>query len=321
VDGVLLDEDSPPPDLYESIISRVKVLADLDISERRLPQDGRIRHAVSGREIDLRVATMPHIEGEGVVLRILDRTSVKADLRSLGLQDAISARLETLLEQPHGIFLVTGPTGAGKTTTLYAALRHLVRPERNVLSVEDPVEYHLDGVAQIQVHRKIGLDFPNILRAVLRQDPDIIMIGEIRDQDTASIANQAALTGHFVLSTLHTNSAAAAIPRLIDMGVEPYLLSSTIRGVMSQRLVRSLCPNCAAVPQPAELETLRRLAGERRIEVRSFGSVRSAVGCKACSNTGYRGRTAVAELVVIDDGIRQAILDRADAASIEALVR
>jgi general secretion pathway protein E len=221
VDGVLSDVAPPPPDVYCAVISRLKILANLDIAERRLPQDGRIRLGVSGREIDLRVATMPHLEGEGIVLRILDRTAVKLELPSLGFASDIERALLELLNEPHGIFLVTGPTGSGKTTTLYAALRHLVQPKRNVVSVEEPVEYHLDGVAQIQVQRKIGLDFPTVLRSVLRQDPDIIMIGEIRDPETASIANQAALTGHFVLATLHTNSAAASLPRLIDMGLEP----------------------------------------------------------------------------------------------------
>jgi general secretion pathway protein E len=216
---------------------------------------------------------------------------------------------------------VTGPTGSGKTTTLYAALRKLVQPERNVISVEDPVEYHLDGVAQIQIQRKIGLDFPTILRAVLRQDPDIIMIGEIRDAETAMIANQAALTGHFVLATLHTNSAAGAIPRLIDMGVEPYLLSSTIRGVMSQRLLRTLCPHCnRSVERPDVILTahLERL-GARNHGVLNFDGLREAVGCTRCNHSGFSGRTAIAEILVVDEGVRHTILEQADAARFEAL--
>jgi general secretion pathway protein E len=323
VDGVLNDADAPPPELHNSIVSRLKILADLDIAERRLPQDGRIRLGVSGREIDLRVATMPHLDGEGIVLRILDRTAVKLELPSLGFVAEIEQALLTLLNEPHGIFLVTGPTGSGKTTTLYAALRQLVRPERNVVSVEDPVEYHLDGVAQIQVQRKIGLDFPTILRSVLRQDPDVIMIGEIRDTETAAIANQAALTGHFVLATLHTNSAAASLPRLIDMGLEPYLLSTTVRGILSQRLVRKLCPSCARrvrTEDRAVMASLQRIGAVSDVQA-AQASLRDAVGCARCNKTGFSGRIAIAELLIVVDEIRQAILDRADAMRIDQIAR
>jgi general secretion pathway protein E len=323
VDGVLKDVEPHPVHLHTAVISRLKVLADLDIAEHRLPQDGRIRFAVSGREIDLRIATMPHLDGEGAVLRILDRSSVKLDLPGLGFPPNIEQTLDRLLTEPHGIFLVTGPTGSGKTTTLYAALRKLVQPERNVISVEDPVEYHLEGVAQIQVQRKIGLDFPTVLRSVLRQDPDIIMIGEIRDAETAAIANQAALTGHFVLATLHTNSAAAAIPRLIDMGLEPYLLSSTVRGVMSQRLLRTVCPRCSrplksvdGITQ-AHLERLRTGVNGRL----NFDRLREPVGCLRCKQSGFSGRTAIAEILLVDEAIGQAILERADAARFEGLAR
>jgi general secretion pathway protein E len=321
VDGVLKDVTPHPTDLHSAIISRLKVLADLDIAERRLPQDGRIRLGVGGREIDLRIATMPHLEGEGVVLRILDRSAVKLDLPGLGFRPHIEQALSQLLTEPHGIFLVTGPTGSGKTTTLYAALRKLVQPERNVISVEDPVEYHLDGVAQIQVQRKIGLDFPTVLRAVLRQDPDIIMIGEIRDAETAMIANQAALTGHFVLATLHTNSAASAIPRLIDMGLEPYLLSSTIRGVMSQRLLRTLCRHCCRGMREADRATKEHLLRltPPLAESPTFADLCEAVGCPRCNQSGFRGRTAIAEILVVSDEVRTATLDRADAARLEAI--
>ena len=321
VDGVLRDEEPPSTAAYDSIISRVKVLAELDITERRLPQDGRIRFGIAGREIDLRIATMPHLEGEGAVLRILDRSAVKLDLPSLGFTQEIEHELAQVLGEPHGIFLVTGPTGSGKTTTLYAALRRIVKPERNVVSVEDPVEYQLDGVAQIQVQRKIGLNFPTALRAILRQDPDVIMIGEIRDSETAQIANQAALTGHFVLATLHTNSAAASLPRLIDMGLEPYLLSSTIRGVLSQRLIRRLCPACSRPlrsDNTSAQEQLNRLA-TLTSQPLTTDRVREPVGCVQCRGSGYKGRIAIAELITTNDGLRRAILRRADASEIETL--
>ena len=323
VDGILRDEDPPSPAVHDSILSRVKVLAELDITERRLPQDGRIRFGVAGREIDLRIATMPHLDGEGAVLRILDRSAVKLDLPSLGFSLEIERELDQLLSEPHGIFLVTGPTGSGKTTTLYAALRKVVRPERNVVSVEDPVEYHLDGVAQIQVQRKIGLNFPTALRAILRQDPDVIMIGEIRDSETALIANQAALTGHFVLATLHTNSAAASLPRLIDMGLEPYLLSSTIRGVMSQRLIRQLCPACSRPMLSGN--TLLRQQLDKLADLSSctytIDRIREPVGCDRCNGSGYKGRIAIAEIISTNDDLRRAILRRADASEIEGLYR
>jgi general secretion pathway protein E len=323
VDGMLKDYEPPPVHLYSSLISRLKVLADIDISESRLPQDGRIRYGASGREIDLRIATMPHLEGEGAVIRILDRKAVKLDLPELGFQPATQSALLRILNEPHGIFLVTGPTGSGKTTTLYAALRHLVQPERNVVSVEDPVEYQLDGVAQIQVQRKIGLDFPAVLRAVLRQDPDIIMVGEIRDAETASIANQAALTGHFVLATLHTNSAAASLPRLIDMGLEPYLLSSTIRGIVAQRLVRALCPHCSKPIDPEDRATSSRLKHllSSAPPLEAGKHVYRPVGCEKCGQTGYLGRFAIAEFLEVTDGIRDAILQRADAMKIDRIAR
>lgn len=263
---------------------------------------------------------MPHLDGEGAVLRILDRKAVKLDLPDLGFPATIEFELAEILTQPHGIFLVTGPTGSGKTTTLYAALRRLVQPEQNVVSVEDPVEYQLDGVAQIQVQKKIGFDFPTVLRAVLRQDPDIIMVGEIRDGETAAIANQAALTGHFVLATLHTNSAAAALPRLTDMGLEPYLLSSTVRGILSQRLVRALCLHCCRSVMAGESAVISSLDQLRSILPNpqpTDDAARQPVGCDRCEHTGYIGRFAIAELLRVTDGIRDAILGRADALEIE----
>jgi general secretion pathway protein E len=324
IDGILQDVDSYPLELHSALIARFKVLAELDIAETRRPQDGRIRIGIGGREIDLRVATMPHLEGEGVVLRILDRSAVRLELAALGFQGSLEQQLSTLLSQPHGILLVTGPTGSGKTTTLYAALRQLAQPERNVISVEDPVEYHVDGVAQIQVHHKIGLDFPTILRSVLRQDPDVIMVGEIRDRETAAIANQAALTGHFVLATLHTNSASAALPRLIDMGVEPYLLSSTIRAALSQRLVRSPCQHCGEYLEASkhrEYATLRKLAETNGIALSASRPLIRTCGCSHCHGTGFAGRVAIGELMLVDDPMREALLARADAERLEAIAK
>lgn len=303
VDGVLSDVEHIPLDLRPAIISRLKIMADLDIAEQRLPQDGRIKVVVSGREVDIRISTMPHLNGEGAVLRILDRSDLSLNFSSLGFEGEEIGRLRGLLKQPHGIILLTGPTGSGKTTTLYAALAELAGPETNIVSVEDPVEYQIDGVNQIQIAPKIGLTFASVLRSVLRQDPDIIMVGEIRDGETAAIANQAALTGHLVLGTLHTNSAAAALPRLIDMGVENYLLGTTLRGVVSQRLLRLLC-FCKEPYQPSD--------GERtwlsRIQA---GGVPELLcrprGCGICSGSGYRGRTVIAEILTVSPNIRASI--------------
>lgn len=292
VDGVLQERPAPPASLHAALVSRLKIMASLDIAERRLPQDGRIRIAWRGRDIDLRIATMPHAHGEGVVLRILDRSAIALDFDALGLSGSTVEALHSALAYPHGMILVTGPTGSGKTTTLYAALRTLDRTRLNIITVEDPIEHHLDGINQIQVARKIGLDFAQALRSILRQDPDVILIGEIRDRETAAIAVQAALTGHLVLATLHTNTAAAAIPRLIDMGVEPYLVASTVRGIMAQRLVRRLCLAC----------------------VSSDGTV----GCAQCSNSGYMGRLAISEFMTMTDGIRGALRLDAGEASILA---
>lgn len=314
IDGELREVDAPPVSLAPALASRVKVLAGLDVAEHRLPQDGRIRTSVRGREIDIRVSVVPTLWSEAVVLRLLDRNALPLDLRGLGFAPDDAARLEGLLDRPNGILLVTGPTGSGKTTTLYAALSRLNRIERKVLTVEDPVEYRLPGVNQVQVRPRIGLDFAAVLRAMLRHDPDIIMVGEIRDGETARIAVQAALTGHLVLSTLHTNDAAGAAPRLLDMGVEPYLLASVLVGVVGQRLVRTLCPSCRATASIGD-----SLA--RRFRAEPAAEVGKAVGCAACRGTGYAGRTVIAEVLAVDDPVRRLILDRADGPAIAAAAR
>ncbi len=308
IDGQLRPVEAPQAAMAGAVASRIKVLAGLDVAEHRLPQDGRIRTSVAGREIDIRVSIVPTLWGEGVVLRLLDREQVPLDLRRLGFDEDQAGTIERLLERPHGILLVTGPTGSGKTTTLYAALTLLNRIERKLLTVEDPVEYRLPGVNQVQVRPRIGLDFAATLRSLLRHDPDVIMVGEIRDAETARIAVQAALTGHLVLSTLHTNDAAGAAPRLLDMGVEPYLLASVLVGVVGQRLVRTLCPACAGrVTPPADLARRYGLPG----------SVGQAKGCSACRGAGYAGRTLIAEVLNVDDGVRRQILERADGPAIE----
>ncbi|MGO4389321.1 GspE/PulE family protein [Microvirga sp. 2YAF29] len=314
IDGLLRDAEPPPAELHQALVSRIKIMAGLDIAERRLPQDGRIRIAWRGREIDLRVATMPHMNGEGVVLRVLDRSSVTLDFESLGFSQPHIASIDRILREPYGILLVTGPTGSGKTTTLYAALQAIATPDRNIITVEDPIEYQLDGINQIQVNRKIGLDFAGALRAVLRQDPDIIMVGEIRDQETAAVSNQAALTGHLVLATIHTNTAAAALPRLVDMGVEPYLLASTIRGTMAQRLVRKLCSHCRRKSALAPWQ--RHLYGGADID-----ACYEAMGCEACQGTGYAGRIAIAEIMTMTDGIRSRLIEKADESELSSLAR
>jgi general secretion pathway protein E len=314
-DGVLHEVETPPGRLQAAVISRVKIMARLDIAERRLPQDGRIKLTVRGHEIDFRVSTIPALYGEKVVLRVLDRTAVEFDYEKLGLPSDIRSGVERALELPNGIVLVTGPTGSGKTTTLYTGLLRLNTVARNVVTVEDPIEYQLPGINQIQVKPQIGLNFASLLRSILRQDPDVIMIGEIRDLETAQIAVQAALTGHLVLSTVHTNSAAATMTRLRDMGLEDYLLTATLRAVLAQRLVRRLCPQCkTADPAPAAL--IERLGLER---LAPAGEIRlyHPKGCPACRGTGFRGRRAIAELLVPNRAIDRLIFDGADDAAIE----
>jgi general secretion pathway protein E len=318
-DGVLHEVEAPPRSLQAAVVSRIKIMAMLDIAERRLPQDGRIKLVVRGQEVDLRVSTMPSLHGESVVLRILDRSAVNLDFGRLGLEDGLRQRLCRQLELPNGIVLVTGPTGSGKTTTLYTALLHLNSVERNIVTVEDPIEYQLPGITQIQVKPQIGLNFASLLRAILRHDPDIIMIGEIRDLETAQIAIQASLTGHLVLSTLHTNSAAATIARLRDMGLEDYLLTATLNGIMAQRLVRRLCSECK---RPVELTPeLSARFGLHRINSGKSTLVYEPVGCPNCRGTGYAGRIAVAELIVPDDTIHDLILARAGHSEIQEAAR
>jgi general secretion pathway protein E len=309
-DGVLHEVEAPPPRLQPAVVSRIKIMASLDIAERRLPQDGRIKLVVRGQEVDLRVSTIPSLHGESVVLRILDRSAVNLDFDRLGLDGDLRRRLLQQLGMPNGIILVTGPTGSGKTTTLYTSLMHLNSPDRNIVTVEDPVEYQLTGVTQMQVKPQIGLNFASLLRAILRHDPDIIMIGEIRDLETAQIAVQAALTGHLVLSTLHTNSAASTIARLRDMGLEDYLLTATLNGIMAQRLIRRLCPNCKR-PHEAEPELRARFGLSEPV------TIYEPVGCSNCRGTGFSGRIAVAELIVPDENIHRLILSRASHTEIE----
>jgi len=317
IDGVLQPVESPPQRLAAAIVSRVKIMAKLNIAERRLPQDGRIGIAVRGRDIDLRVATSPTIHGERVTLRILDRAHLKLDFAALGFEEALAARLRFVLNRPHGIFLITGPTGSGKTTTLYAALLELNTPDTNILTVEDPVEYQLAGVNQVQVKPQIGLSFAHALRSFLRQDPDIMMVGEIRDLETAEIAVQAALTGHLLLSTVHTNDAASSLTRLLDMGVEDYLLTSTLNGAAAQRLVRTLCIHCREPYEP--LPELVERFGLAAFADGAGVLLHRAKGCDACGGTGYRGRTSILEVFAMTDEIRAAVLKSADASRLQAL--
>jgi general secretion pathway protein E len=315
IDGVLREIEPPPARLKSAIISRVKIMANLNIAERRLAQDGRIRLAIRGKEIDFRVSTTPAIHGESVVLRILDRGSLALDFDALGFDDYLLQPFLEILRRPHGIVLVTGPTGSGKTTTLYTALTILNAPETKILTVEDPVEYVLEGINQVQVRPQLGLTFANALRSFLRQDPDIMMIGEIRDIETAQIAVQAALTGHLVLSTVHTNDAASAITRLLDMGVEDYLLTSTINAALAQRLVRRLCENCREPYLPPEV--LAERLGLGGLGSPGGASLYRAVGCAACNGTGYRGRTMILELMPMTDAVRPLVLRHAEAREIQ----
>ncbi len=310
VDGSLREVVQPNRALHAALISRLKIMADLDIAERRLPQDGRISLRIGTRAVDVRVSTLPSAYGERAVLRLLDKSEGRLSLEALGMQGDVLQRFEHLVTQPHGIILVTGPTGSGKTTTLYAAMGRLDAGHSNIMTVEDPIEYEFPGVGQTQVNAKIDLTFAKALRAILRQDPDIIIIGEIRDFETAQIAIQASLTGHLVLATIHTNDAASAVTRLTDMGVEPFLLSSSLLGVLAQRLVRQLCPHCKA---PDALP-----AGRGRTRKTQTAQAYHPVGCAQCGQTGYSGRSGVFELLVTDDAIRAQIHNRASEAEIRA---
>jgi len=305
IDGTLRDLIEPARALHGAIVSRIKIMAQLDIAEKRLPQDGRITLRVAGKPVDVRVSTIPTGHGERVVLRLLDKQAGRLDLTRLGMDDATLAQMDRLILEPHGIVLVTGPTGSGKTTTLYAALSRLDATELNIMTVEDPIEYDLDGISQTQVNTRIEMSFARALRTILRQDPDVVMIGEIRDLETAQIAVQASLTGHLVFATLHTNDAVSAVTRLVDMGVEPFLLASSLIGVVAQRLVRRLCLECRK-PFAADAAQLRALG-----LAPTDGTLYSAQGCAACNRSGYRGRTGIYELLTVDDDLRRLIHDRA----------
>ena len=317
IDGVLQEAAMPPQinRFKAAIISRVKILSNMNIAERRLPQDGRIKFSVGSRQVDVRVSVIPMIFGEGVVMRILDKTTVLYSLTELGLDEETFDQFKTLIAKPHGIFLVTGPTGSGKTTTLYAALNAIVGSEKKVITTEDPVEYNLDGVNQIPVDHKVGMSFAMGLRAILRHDPDVVMIGEIRDLETAQAATQASLTGHLVLSTLHTNDAASAATRLIDMGVEPFLVSSTLSGVMAQRLVRVICPSCK------NEVNLKKAGLPKNLKWPKGGKVYNGVGCRACRNSGYRGRTGLYELLMMNEELGEQIIERVAASELVRIGR
>lgn len=314
IDGMLHDVMRPPKRMHAAIVSRLKILGEMNIAERRLPQDGRIRLQIAGRQIDVRVSIVPTVYGERAVMRILDKSTAMLGLNELGMVGDTFERFRRLIRQPHGIILVTGPTGSGKSTTLYASLQEIYSPTTNILTIEDPVEYQVPGIGQIQVRPNIGLTFANGLRSIVRQDPDIIMVGEIRDHETAEIAIHAALTGHLVFSTLHTNDAAGAVTRLLDMGVEPYLAASSLIGVVAQRLVRQNCLNCA---QPTEeTDDALRSLGITREEAES-GRLMRGVGCDKCQGTGYRRRTGLFEFFLVDENIRRMTVERASASAMK----
>lgn len=316
VDGILREVLKPNRKLASLLVSRIKVMAKLDIAEKRIPQDGRISLKIGGRAVDVRVSTMPTGHGERVVLRLLDKNSARLDLKDLGLTEDNRAKFSQLIDKPHGIILVTGPTGSGKSTTLYAGLSQIDYQERNILTVEDPIEYAIEGIGQTQVNTKVDMTFARGLRAILRQDPDVVMVGEIRDLETAQIAVQASLTGHLVLSTLHTNTAAGSITRMEDMGVEPFLLSSSLLGVLAQRLVRTLCPHCRAshLPDEQEISLLKLPEGDA-------SPIYRAVGCSECNFKGYKGRTGIHELLPVDDKVRELIHNGKGEQAIEKYIR
>lgn len=316
IDGVLREILKPHRKLASLLVSRIKVMAKLDIAEKRIPQDGRISLKIAGRAVDVRVSTMPTGHGERVVLRLLDKNSARLDLKDLGMKEDNRKRFASLIDKPHGIILVTGPTGSGKSTTLYAGLSQIDSLERNILTIEDPIEYAIEGIGQTQVNTKVDMTFARGLRAILRQDPDVVMVGEIRDLETGQISVQASLTGHLVLSTLHTNTAAGAITRMEDMGIEPFLLSSSLLGVLAQRLVRTLCPHCKVSNSPDQEE--RELLG---LKSDSSVLIPRAVGCAECSFKGYKGRTGIHELLTVDDKVRELIHNGKGEQAIEKLVR
>jgi general secretion pathway protein E len=318
IDGVLQEIIKPPKRYQNSIISRVKIMSQLNIAEKRLPQDGRIRIKLAGRDIDIRVSTVPTSHGERIVMRLLDKTATLLDLAEIGMAEGTVKQFDAIIRRPHGIVLVTGPTGSGKTTTLYGALSRINTPDLNILTVEDPVEIQLKGIGQVAVNPKIDLTFAAGLRSFLRQDPDVIMVGEIRDKETAEIAIQASLTGHLVFSTVHTNDSAGAVTRLVDMGVEPFLVASSLTAIMAQRLVRRVCVECRVryTPTAEELKELGHTP-ESYLERYGQAQVYKSQGCSACNRLGYRGRTGIYELLLVDDEIRQLILKNVDSSSIK----
>jgi type IV pilus assembly protein PilB len=307
IDGVLVERDSPPRRLLASLLSRIKIMGKIDISERRRPQDGRIKMTVSGKHFDLRVSILPTNHGQSAVMRILDRGSIQINIRDLGFAEDDYQRFQQIIKRPNGIFLVTGPTGSGKTTTLYAALNEINRPDRKIITAEDPVEYYLPGVNQVEVKHQIGLDFARIIRAMLRQAPNIILVGEIRDQETAEIAVQASLTGHLVFSTLHTNDAPSAITRLVDIGIQPFLIASSVIAIMAQRLVRLVCPKCKEPDKPPSAELKAAGLTPDRVATATFMRGR---GCNYCHHTGYRGRMGIFEMLKLNAGIREMTFNR-----------
>ena len=317
IDGRCYQVAQPPKTLSLALASRLKVLANMDVAESRLPQDGRILITVDNRQIDLRVSTLPTIHGESIVLRVLDKGSLDKTLSQLGMDPATQEAIERLIQRPNGLLLVTGPTGAGKTTTLYACLTKLNRPEVKLITTEDPVEYDLNGLVQVAVNAKIGLSFSTSLRAILRHDPDVIMVGEIRDLETAQTAVQASLTGHLVFSTLHTNDAPGAVTRLLDMGVEPFLVTSTVTGVLAQRLIRALCGACRAPvePTPEDLAALHLTADQLS------APLMRAVGCEACQGIGYTGRTGLYELLILTEAMRPLVIERASVSELRIRAR
>jgi type IV pilus assembly protein PilB len=315
VDGSLYEIEAPPAHLSLPLIARIKVMSDLDITETRMPQDGRIELSIDNRPVDLRVATIPGIAGEGCVMRVLDRSAVSLDLAALGLQPDDRERLKRLTELPHGIVLVTGPTGSGKTTTLYAMLSEANQPEVKIITTEDPVEYDIEGIVQVPVNEDIGVTYSRVLRTVLRQDPDKILIGEIRDGETASVAVEASLTGHTVFSTLHTNDAPSTVTRLIDMGVEPFMITATLEAVVAQRLVRTVCADCKTAYEPEEAILMELGPDAAKLAGAQFYYGK---GCDRCHHTGYRGRTGIFEVLTVDEEIRKAVLARASTQEIRA---
>ncbi len=316
VDGVLREVVKPKRTLAPLLVSRIKVMSKLDIAEKRIPQDGRISLRVAGKEVDIRVSTMPSASGERIVMRLLEKQAGRLRLESLGMCERDLQAMKRLIHRPHGIILVTGPTGSGKTTTLYSAISEINDRSRNILTVEDPIEYHLPGIGQTQVNTKVGMTFAKGLRAILRQDPDVVMIGEIRDLETAEIAVQASLTGHLVLSTLHTNTAVGAVTRLVDMGIEPFLISSSLIGVLAQRLVRVLCPACKEAYQP-DAEVCHFLGADPTAPP----TIYRAAGCEECNQLGYRGRLGIYEIIEVDDTLRQLIHKQAGELELETAAR